>query len=181
MRRQTDALITGIGTVIADKPRLTARDSDGNPTGRPLLRVIIDTHGRMPSDAPLINEPGEILWVVGQNVDATSLAPHVSILKSVLSDSKIDLAAVLDELGSRGLHNVMIEAGTGLAGAFVESGLVDKVAVFIAPKIIGGNEAPGPLAGLGISAINDALVMENITHTVIDGDILIEGFVSKSN
>ena len=181
MRRQTDALITGIGTVIADKPRLTARDSDGNPTGRPLLRVIIDTHGRMPSDAPLINEPGEILWVVGQNVDATSLAPHVSILKSVLSDSKIDLAAVLDELGSRGLHNVMIEAGAGLAGAFVESRLVDKVAVFIAPKIIGGNEAPGPLAGLGISAINDALVMENITHTVIDGDILIEGFVSKSN
>ena len=181
MRRQTDALVTGIGTVLADKPRLTARDFDGNSTGRPLLRVIVDTHGRMPSDATLINEPGHILWVVGQDVDATSPAPHVSILKSALDGSKIDLSAVLDELGSRGLHNVMIEAGAGLAGAFVESGMVDKVSTFIAPKIIGGNEAPGPLAGIGISAINDALAMENITHTVIDGDILIEGFVTKSN
>jgi diaminohydroxyphosphoribosylaminopyrimidine deaminase/5-amino-6-(5-phosphoribosylamino)uracil reductase len=181
MRRQTDALVTGIGTVLADNPRLTARDSDGNPTGRPLLRVIVDTHGRMPSDAPLINEPGEILWVVGQDVDATSPAPHVSILKCALAGSKIDLAAVLDELGSKGLHNMMIEAGTGLAGSFVESGLVDKVAAFIAPKIIGGKKAPGPVAGLGISVINDALVLENITHTVIDGDILVEGFVSKSS
>jgi diaminohydroxyphosphoribosylaminopyrimidine deaminase/5-amino-6-(5-phosphoribosylamino)uracil reductase len=87
----------------------------------------------------------------------------------------------LDELGSKGLHNMMIEAGTGLAGSFVESGLVDKVAAFIAPKIIGGKKAPGPVAGLGISVINDALVLENITHTVIDGDILVEGFVSKSS
>ena len=181
MRRQTDALVTGIGTVLGDNPRLTARDSDGNPTGRPMLRVIIDTHGRMSSDALLIDEPGEILWVVGQDVDATSPAPHVSILKCALADSKIDLAAVLDELGSKGLHNMMIEAGTGLAGAFVESGLVDKVAAFIAPKIIGGKKSPGPVAGLGISVINDALVLENITHTVIDGDILVEGFVSKSS
>ena len=181
MRRQTDALVTGIGTVLADNPMLTARDIDGNPTGRPLLRVIIDTHGRLPSDAQLIDEPDEILWVVGQDVDTTSPAPHVSILKSDLSGSKIDLAAVLDELGSRGLHNIMIEAGAELAGAFVQSRLVDKVAAFIAPKIIGGEEAPGPVAGLGISVINDALVLENITHSVIDGDILVEGFVSKSS
>ena len=181
MRRQTDALVTGIGTVLADKPRLTARDSYGNPTGRPLLRVVVDSHGRMPSDAPLINEPGEILWIVGEGVDATQPAPNVLIFKSAQIKSKIDLTAIVDELGSRGLHNVMIEAGAELAGAFVENGLVDKVAMFIAPKIIGGTEAPGPLAGLGISAISDALVLENITHTVIDGDILIEGFVSKSN
>jgi diaminohydroxyphosphoribosylaminopyrimidine deaminase/5-amino-6-(5-phosphoribosylamino)uracil reductase len=173
--------VTGIGTVLADKPRLTARDSYGNPTGRPLLRVVVDSHGRMPSDAPLINEPGEILWIVGEGVDATQPAPNVLIFKSAQIKSKIDLTAIVDELGSRGLHNVMIEAGAELAGAFVENGLVDKVAMFIAPKIIGGTEAPGPLAGLGISAISDALVLENITHTVIDGDILIEGFVSKSN
>jgi riboflavin biosynthesis pyrimidine reductase len=135
----------------------------------------------MPSDVPLINEPGEILWIVGEGVDATQPAPNVLIFKSAQIKSKIDLTAIVDELGSRGLHNVMIEAGAELAGAFVENGLVDKVAMFIAPKIIGGTEAPGPLAGLGISAISDALVLENITHTVIDGDILIEGFVSKSN
>jgi diaminohydroxyphosphoribosylaminopyrimidine deaminase/5-amino-6-(5-phosphoribosylamino)uracil reductase len=135
----------------------------------------------MPSDAPLINELGEVLWVVGPDVDATSPAPHVSIFKSPLAGSKIDLSAVLDELGSRGLHNIMIEAGAGLAGAFVQTGLVDKVAAFIAPKIIGGKEAPEPVAGLGISVMKEALILENITHTVIGGDILVEGYVSKSS
>jgi len=75
----------------------------------------------------------------------------------------------------------MVEAGSGLAGAFVQFGLVDKVAAFIAPKIIGGTDAPGPLSGLGIRDLDDALSLENITHTVIDGDILIKGYVSKTS
>jgi diaminohydroxyphosphoribosylaminopyrimidine deaminase / 5-amino-6-(5-phosphoribosylamino)uracil reductase len=179
MRRQTDALITGIGTVLADQPRLTARDSDGNPTGRPLLRVIIDTDGRMPADAPLLDEPGEVLWIVGENTNVESPHDNVSIVISPLKNGKIDLSAVLDELGSRGLHNAMIEAGAGLAGAFVEAGLVDKVAAFIAPKIIGGSGAPGPLAGQGIASINEALSLENLTHIVVEGDILVEGYVSR--
>jgi diaminohydroxyphosphoribosylaminopyrimidine deaminase/5-amino-6-(5-phosphoribosylamino)uracil reductase len=181
MRRQTDALITGIGTVLSDNPRLTARDSEGNATGRPLLRVIVDTNGRMPSDAPLLSEPGEVLWIVGDNADVTAPTDNVTILKSTLIDGKVDLAVVIGALGTRELHNVMIEAGAGLAGAFVEAGLVHKVAAFIAPLMIGGADAPGPLAGLGSASINDALPLENITHTVIGGDILVEGYVSKIN
>jgi len=181
MRRQTDALITGIGTVLSDNPRLTARDSEGNATGRPLLRVIVDTNGRMPSDAPLLSEPGEVLWIVGDNAYVTAPTDNVTILKSTLIDGKVDLAVVIGALGTRELHNVMIEAGAGLAGAFVEAGLVHKVAAFIAPLMIGGANAPGPLAGLGSASINDALPLENITHTVIGGDILVEGYVSKIN
>jgi len=181
MRRQTDALITGIGTVLSDNPRLTARDSEGNATGRPILRVIVDTNGRMPSDAPLLSEPGEVLWIVGDNAYVTAPTDNVTILKSTLIDGKVDLAVVIGALGTRELHNVMIEAGAGLAGAFVEAGLVHKVAAFIAPLMIGGADAPGPLAGLGSASINDALPLENITHTVIGGDILVEGYVSKIN
>ncbi len=179
MRRQSDALVTGIGTVLSDKPRLTARDSEGNATGRPLLRVVVDTNGRMPADAPLLSEPGEVLWIVGDNTDVAPPTDNVTVLQSTLIDGKVDLAVVIDVLGTRGLHNVMIEAGAGLAGAFVEAGLVHKVAAFITPKIIGGYDAPGPLAGPGIASIKDALPLENLTHTVIDGDILIEGYVSK--
>jgi diaminohydroxyphosphoribosylaminopyrimidine deaminase/5-amino-6-(5-phosphoribosylamino)uracil reductase len=179
MRRQTDALITGIGTVLTDKPRLTARDSDGNPTGRPLLRVVVDTHGRIPADARLLQEPGEVLWVVGEGIDVTAPTDSTSIQKAGLIDGKINLAEVIDELGTRGLHTAMIEAGAGLAGAFIEANLIDKVSAFIAPKFIGGTEAPGPLAGTGISDIGEALTLENLTHTVIDGDILVEGYVSK--
>lgn len=179
MRRRTDALVTGIGTVLADRPRLTARDSNGEPTGRPLLRVVVDTQGRMPADAPMLNESGEILWVVGENIEVNQPTDSVTIHRAGLVEGKVDLTEVLDVLGSRGLHNVMLEAGARLAGAFIENALVDKVAAFIAPKIIGDPDAPGPISGIGVSSIDRALTLENLTHTVIDGDILVEGYVSK--
>ena len=184
MRRQADAVITGIGTVLADDPRLTARDAKGRATGRPFLRVVLDTGGRMPSSAALLGEPGEVLWVVGDDVEVEreNFPESLTVLKSSRKNGKIDLETVIGELGTRGLHNVMIEAGGGLAGAFVEGGFVDKVAAFIAPIIIGGPDAPGAVAGQGpgITSIAGALSLERVTHTVIDGDILIEGYVRRA-
>ncbi len=179
MRRRTDALITGIGTVLADHPRLTARDQHGTSIGRPLLRVVVDTRGRMPSDAPMLHEPGDILWVVAKDVEVTPPTNSVTVHHADLAEGRIDLTKLVELLGSRGLHNVMVEAGAELAGAFVDNGLIDKVAAFIAPKIIGDNGAPGPFSGTGASSLENALTLENVTHTVIDGDILVEGYVSK--
>ena len=179
MRRQTDALITGIGTVLSDDPRLTARDVEGAATGRPLLRVVVDTNGRMPSDTQLLSEPGEVLWVVGDDIDVDPPTENVTVLKASRINGKIDLAVVIGAIGTRELHNVMIEAGAGLAGAFVEAGIVNKVAAFIAPKLIGGSDALGPLSGQGFESLESALTLDNLTHTVLDGDILIEGYVSK--
>jgi diaminohydroxyphosphoribosylaminopyrimidine deaminase/5-amino-6-(5-phosphoribosylamino)uracil reductase len=179
MRRQTDALITGIGTVLSDDPRLTARDAEGAATGRPLLRVVVDTNGRMPSDTQLLSEPGEVLWVVGDDIDVDPPTENVTVLKASRINGKIDLAVVIGAIGTRELHNVMIEAGAGLAGAFAEAGIVNKVAAFIAPKLIGGSDALGPLSGQGFESLESALTLDNLTHTVLDGDILIEGYVSK--
>ena len=174
------AIVVGVGTALADNPRLTARNVQGEATGRPMLRVVVDTHGRMPPDAALLEELGEVLWVVGKDVDVDPPNDSVTILKASKLEGKVDLAVVIGELGTRGLHNVMIEAGGGLAGAFVEGGFVDRVAAFIAPIIIGGSEAPGPLAGAGIDSLTEVLSLERITHTVIDSDILVEGYVVKS-
>ena len=179
MRRQTDALVTGIGTVLSDNPRLTARDAQGAAIGRPLLRVVVDTKGRMPSDAQLLSEPGEVLWVVGDDIDVDPPTENVTVLKASRINGKVDLAVVIGAIGTRELHNVMIEAGAGLAGAFVEAGIVNKVAAFIAPKLIGGSDAAGPLSGQGFESLDSALTLNNLTHTVLDGDILIEGYVSK--
>jgi len=179
MRRQTDALITGIGTILSDNPRLTARDTEGAATGRPLLRVVVDTKGRMPSDAQLLSEVGEMLWVVGDDIDVDPPTENVTVLKASRINGKVDLAVVIGAIGTRELHNAMIEAGAGLAGAFVEAGIVNKVAAFIAPKLIGGSDAPGPLSGQGFESLDGALTLENLTHTVLDGDILIEGYVSN--
>ncbi len=182
MRRGADAVITGIGTVLADNPRLTARDAAGKATGRPLLRVVLDSNGRMPPDAALFGEPGEVLWVIGDDIEVELPNDSVTLLKSSRKNGKIDLAVVIGELGTRGLHNVMIEAGGELAGAFVQGGFVNKIAAFIAPKIIGGTDAPGPIgvSGPGIESLGDALKLERVTHTILDGDILVEGYVSDS-
>lgn len=180
MRRQADALVTGIGTVIVDKPRLTARNLEGNPTGRPLLRVVVDTDGRMPSDAPLLAESGDVLWVVGENTDVEPPTESVMVHRTGLVDGKVDLEEVVKLLGSKGLHNVMIEAGAGLAGAVIQAGLVDKISAFIAPKLIGGSDAPGPIASTGISSLGDAVRLKNVTHQAFDGDILVEGYVVRN-
>jgi diaminohydroxyphosphoribosylaminopyrimidine deaminase/5-amino-6-(5-phosphoribosylamino)uracil reductase len=181
MRRQTGALVTGIGTVLLDNPRLTARDEEGAATGRPLLRVVVDTKGRMPSNAKLLSEPGEVLWVVGDDIDVDPPAENVTVLKASRINGKVDLAVVIGAIGTRELHNVMIEAGAGLAGAFVEAGIVNKVSAFIAPKLIGGSDAPGPLSGQGFESLDSTLTLDNLTHTILDGDILIEGYISRND
>ena len=181
MRRQTDALVTGIGTVLSDNPRLTGRDVKGVATGRPLLRVVVDTTGRMPADAQLLSEPGEVLWVVGDDIDVEPPTENVTVLKASRINGKVDLAVVIGAIGTRDLHNVMIEAGAALAGAFIEARIVNKVAAFIAPRLIGGSDAPGPLSGPGFESLDGALTLDNLTHTVLDGDILIEGYVSKTD
>ena len=180
MRHQTDALITGVGTVLSDNPRLTARDQLGNATGRPILRVVVDSNGRMPASASMLKEPGEILWVIRDDIDANPPSDCVSILRASGKDGKIELSTVIQELGSRGLNDVMVEAGAGLAGAFVEGGHVNKIAAFVAPMIIGGNDAVSAIAGKGIETLSDALTLERVSFSMIDSDILIEGYVSSS-
>ena len=180
MRHQTDALITGVGTVLSDNPRLTARDHLGKATGRPILRVVIDSNGRMPASASMLKEPGEILWVIRDDIDANPPNDYVSILRASGKDGKIELSTVIQELGSRGLNDVMVEAGAALAGAFVEGGHVNKIAAFIAPMIIGGNDAVSAIAGKGIEALSDALTLKRVSFSMIDSDILIEGYVYSS-
>ena len=180
MRRQSDALITGIGTLLSDNPRLTARDHLGNATGRPALRVVIDSHGQMPASARLLKEPGEILWVVRDDVDVKPPTDSVTILKASGENGKANLSIIIEALGARGLHDVMIEAGAELTGAFINGNHVNKVTAFIAPIIIGGEDAMGAIGGQGIESLSNALSLDRVSHSLIDGDILVEGYVSSN-
>jgi diaminohydroxyphosphoribosylaminopyrimidine deaminase/5-amino-6-(5-phosphoribosylamino)uracil reductase len=128
----------------------------------------------------MLKEPGEILWVIRDDIDANPPSDCVSILRASGKDGKIELSTVIQELGSRGLNDVMVEAGAGLAGAFVEGGHVNKIAAFVAPMIIGGNDAVSAIAGKGIETLSDALTLERVSFSMIDSDILIEGYVSSS-
>jgi diaminohydroxyphosphoribosylaminopyrimidine deaminase/5-amino-6-(5-phosphoribosylamino)uracil reductase len=127
-RRRAGALLTGIGTVLADDPRLDVRLV---PTARQPLRIVLDPQGRLPASARILQPPGEVR-VIGPG------RPH--------------LAALMVELGAQGINELHVEAGPTLSGAFLDAGLVDELLVYQAPMLIGQGRPLAelaPLAGLG--------------------------------
>ena len=120
-RRRAGAILTGIGTVLADDPRLDVRLV---PTARQPLRIVLDPHGRLPPGARILQPPGEA---------------------RVIGPGRADLPALLVELGAQGINELHVEAGPTLSGAFLGAGLVDELLVYQAPVLVGEGR---PLAAL---------------------------------
>ena len=181
LRDASDALITGIGTILADNPELTTRLPEG---GKSPVRVIVDRLARTPLDAKVVNDgkaPTIIAvspWAPEERMEALA-ARGVEVLEIPEVDEKLDLAILLRKLGQRCLTNVMVEAGGTLNSSFLFENLVDKVVLFVAPKIIGGAEAPGPYGGLGSKLLADAVELEDLVVQQRGVDLMIEGFVKR--
>ncbi|MEM8982831.1 MAG: bifunctional diaminohydroxyphosphoribosylaminopyrimidine deaminase/5-amino-6-(5-phosphoribosylamino)uracil reductase RibD [Pseudomonadota bacterium] len=134
-RANSDALITGIGTVLADDPRLTARGADGSPSPIQPLRVIVDSRARLPTSARLFDESGPLLHVTTSERSRALAAEHIVV--SATASQQVDLALLLQELGQRGINDVLLEAGPTLTGAFAVAGLIDEIRWFVAPLLLG--------------------------------------------
>ena len=201
LRYRSDAVITGIGTIIADNPRLTARDPQTGQRmcGRPNLRVVIDSHARMPSDAALLDEHGEVIQATssgfpplagemsegqkGPNTPRTSEGQRGPVRHRVIAlpncDNKsVDLTAVMCHLGERGCVNVLAEAGEKLTGELFDLQLVDKVVAYISTnKIIGGAQALTPIGGKGPSVMSESARLHNTRIEHLGNDIAVIGYV----
>lgn len=161
-RDRCDALMTGVGTVLADDPALTTRLT--HRAGRSPWRIVVDSRGRTPLDAQIVRlagEDGRTLVAVGANVDPQwreSLeARGCHVLICAAQDGRVDLTDLMARLGTRGdMIGVLVESGGRLAASLLTAGLVDRWVSFIAPKIVGGGAAPGPLDDLGIRRMADA-------------------------
>jgi diaminohydroxyphosphoribosylaminopyrimidine deaminase/5-amino-6-(5-phosphoribosylamino)uracil reductase len=158
MRYIADAVMTGANTVIVDDPHLTVRLLDkGGTTRRQPLRIIVDGRGRTPPGAQIFREPGKTIVVLDQ-----ALSPEVKnplkeagadVLELPSHEGDIDLSKLLKLLGERHITSVLVEAGGILLGSLFDNGLVDKVVAFLAPMIIGGEEARPSVAGKGIDRL----------------------------
>lgn len=184
LRAASDAIMVGVNTVLADDPRLTARDSRGNPRSRQPLRVVVDSRGRVPEQARLLSEPGRTLIAVSGADDA---ARHLLTESGAEVESfpdqngAVDLADLLAALGRREATSVLVEGGGTLLGSLFDLGLVDKVVAFIAPAIIGGTSAPSPVAGIGIERIGDALRLHRIGVRRLGSDVAIVGYCQTTS
>ena len=137
-RAAAGAILTGIGTVLADDPSLTVRDPDLDTGGRQPLRVVLDSHLRMPLSAGMLALPGQTLIYCTQVEGQSSLeeaGAEVVVVEAVAK--RVSASSILADLASRGINNVLVEAGPVLAGSMIEAGLVDELVVYQAPHIMG--------------------------------------------
>lgn len=183
LRGRMDAIITGAGTVRGDDPLLTARP----PGIRTPLRVVIDAAGAaLHSDTNLVRSlaEGPVLICVGDSISTHEIQRLQSlgteVFQCTTNDAgRIDLAAVMAELGRRKCTNVMTEAGSELLGSLLDASLVDEVHVFIAPRLVGGVNARPAIAGIGASSIPEFPNVINVRQRLISDDVLIEGDVLR--
>lgn len=176
MRASHDAILAGVGTVCKDDPLLTVRHVPGaNP-----LRVIVDSTLRTPPDAAVLADgaaPGTVLAVTDRAPEercekVRSLGATLMKLPSG-HDGRVDLAALLEELVASGIGSVMVEGGATLITGFFRAGLVDRIAVCVAPKILGeGIEAIGDL---GIRDLSRSLILADAAVEPYGVDLILSG------
>lgn len=192
LRASVDAILTGVGTVLADDPRMTVRDDEGRDVAHQPLRVVLDSEGRIPKRAQVLQGRASTLVFIDEK---ERVPPHLTLVFPVpraeeknrersrrLREApatkaeerpRLDLVRVLDVLFGRGVRHVLLECGPTLAGAFVDAGLVDRVVAYLAPALLGGR-APGILGGVGAETITDALRLHLDDVTTVGGDVRIE-------
>ncbi len=180
LRDRSDAVMVGSGTVLRDDPQLTTRRESGE--GRDALRVIVDSHARTPPQARVVTGggPGCLIAVVAgapqDRVAALRRAGAEVIVLPPAGDGRVDLRALMAELGRRNVMSILHEGGATLAGAAVAAGVVDKLVWFYAPRLIGGTAAPPVLAGEGVAAVADAATVRITALERIGDDIMVEAY-----
>ncbi len=161
IRGQVDAICVGVGTVLADDPRLTSR---AGGRCRPLVRVVVDSNARTPlysrvlsNDAPTVIatalDPSHPRVVALKGAGAT-------VLSAPAGDGKVLLPAMLQELARQGIMSLLLEGGPTLAGTFLSESLIDRFVFYVAPKLVGGNGAHASLDGWGVRSIEDAFELQ---------------------
>ncbi|MDO8751391.1 MAG: bifunctional diaminohydroxyphosphoribosylaminopyrimidine deaminase/5-amino-6-(5-phosphoribosylamino)uracil reductase RibD [Dehalococcoidia bacterium] len=179
LRTTSDSVMVGIGTVQADDPQLTARDSQGHRLPRQPLRIVVDSAGRTPTSSQLLQEPGSVLvagaLIPQERVKALSLA-GAQVAQFPDKNGSVDLKALLAYLGQREVTSVLAEGGGALLGSLFDQGLVDKVVAFIAPLIIGGAGATPAVGGLGSATLGEALRLQDVHTEQLGDDIMLVGY-----
>jgi diaminohydroxyphosphoribosylaminopyrimidine deaminase/5-amino-6-(5-phosphoribosylamino)uracil reductase len=181
LRDRCDAILTGVGTVLADDPSLTTRL--GNRIGRNSLRIVVDSHCRTPLDSQVVRlaaEDGKTLIAVTPDAEDRKQEQLREYGCQVLvcapdSEGRVSLPDLLARLGTRGdIIGVLTESGGQLAASLLGADLVDRWLAYLAPKVIGGSEAPGPIGGIGIASMDEASLVRSWRLRRCGPDLVID-------
>jgi diaminohydroxyphosphoribosylaminopyrimidine deaminase / 5-amino-6-(5-phosphoribosylamino)uracil reductase len=178
MRNQVDGVLVGIGTIVQDDPLLTVRLPKGKI--KDPLRIVIDPRLRISRKAQLLNDSGKTLIVCGHQVPTTRKkaleSQGVEIVSLPEREGRISIKALLALLGRRGIGSLLVEGGAGVYGSFLMERQLDKLVLFLAPCLIGGQKAKGMIGGTGVTKVTEALRFKEIKVKTWFGDILVEAY-----
>lgn len=180
-RHEHDAILVGVNTVLKDNPSLTTRLPNG---GKSPIRVILDTNLKTPLHSNIIVDQKAPTWIiVGNQVTDSKIQEYMSQGVKILqlNEGKIKIPDLLKLLGDRGITSLFVEGGAEVNNSFVMSRLVNQIITYIAPKLIGGKNAPTSIGGTGFSKMDDVLELDIKSVETIGRDIKIiaglkEGF-----
>lgn len=175
LRKTHDCILVGIGTVLQDNPELTTRLVNGkNP-----VRVVLDSHLRLPLTAAAINDAAQTIIFVNGEYDKNKYEVLKKLEHVEIAEAK-NLQEVLQFLHKREYRSVLVEGGAKIHGAFLDAGLVDRVYAFLAPKICGGQNSLSAVGGKGILIMDEAMELENLITKDLDGNVLLTARVKKA-
>lgn len=179
LRHKVSGIMIGIGTVLQDNPSLTCRIEGGKSP----KRIIVDSNLRIPLNSNVLTIKDEALTIIATTKKASE--EKIQLLKDngaeVIivedTDGRVNLQALVKKLGEMAIDSILLEGGSTLNYSAIEQGIVDKVQAYIAPKLIGGENAKTPIGGEGKALMSESINLRNITFKTFDEDILIEGYV----
>lgn len=178
LRNRLSSIMVGVNTVVADDPFLTCRVN----TEKQLIRIVVDTNLRIPLDSKVVNNNDKLTIVATTlkadvNKKQALRALGVKVIEVPEKNNKVNLKELVKSLGQEGIDSILIEGGGTVNFSALEENIVDKVIFYIAPKILGGENSKSCIAGIGFSALDNAVNLKDMSYRKIGGDLVVEGYI----
>lgn len=179
LRKECDAIMVGIGTVMADDPRLTVHKIDASPEDNP-VRVVVDSKLRTPVDARITNDDAHTI-IAGANAykDEFKASDKYEIFKKrgvkffFSGDKRVDLSLLMSYLHEEGIEKLMLEGGATLNFSMIKAGLIDEIRICVAPMVVGGANAKTFFDGEGFDLMDDAVKLELTDSYSLGKDLIL--------
>ena len=171
LRNENDAVLVGINTVLTDDPELTVRGIDG---GRSPVRIVLDSTARIPEQSRVFQQDGVPVVIVTGNHAPLRKWPELAELTILTAPTRTpDILWVLSEIRKLGMNSLLVEGGSLIHASFIKSNTVDQLALFLAPKVIGGQEALSWCGNLEVDTVNEAPQLEISSVTALGEDWMV--------
>ena len=185
IRKQCDGIMVGIGTVLADDPRLTVHKIDANPEDNP-VRVVVDSKCRTPIDARITNDDAKtIIACANEFKDDFIESEKYEVFKKRgvkffwSGDERVDLTSLMSYLHEEGIEKLMLEGGSTLNFSMIKAGLIDEISICVAPMVVGGANAKTFFDGEGFDLMDEAIRLELTDSYTLGKDLILKYNVLK--